>query len=1070
MELACSMDFLLADAGFSVSNACMRAIPHLSYVRLSQFSILLGLCQLAAVHAETVTLQGRPFQVLDGYQLEVAVAPELTLRPIVVDLDTSGNLYVAESSGTNAPVATQLDNKPHSILKLSDSNGDGTYDRRTVFADEMMFPEGAMWHDGSLYVSAPPQIWKLTDSDSDGVADRREIWFDAKTLTGCANDLHGPYLGPDGWIYWCKGAFAEQTYERPGRKPLVSRAAHIFRRRPEGGPVEAVMTGGMDNPVEVAFSSAGERFFTTTFFQHPANGRRDGLVHAVYGGVYGKPHGVLDRHPRTGDLMPVMTHLGAAAPSGLARVESHALGLSGHLVSACFNLHNVQTHRLIASGATFKTQDQVLVESDDIDFHPTDVIEDADGSLLIVDTGGWYKLCCPTSQLHKPDALGNIYRLTKRGRHSVNVADARGSGIAWQTAKTSYLAELLGDARPTVRQRAIDELSRRGTAAIETLEQVLVASQQTQNGGVVATVHESERGLGALWAACRIEHDSARKLIRDALDHPDDSIQQAALHAVSVWRDDRAKQDVEAIIQQNTNPATLRAAAEALGRIGNAESVRHLLAALGSDHVSDRVLEHSLIYAAIEIGEPAPLIAALRNPSRNIQYGALTAIVALPDVVLPVGEVRRLLTSEGSDGSKAEKIALLAAQLVNATPQHGEAFAAAIRTRKHNQSTARLAGSMAAIPAVRDLVSTWFSDETMDEEFLTLLVSELPAQALSPPQDASWSSLLLELLDREYDHAAETMLRRTMENNVSLTFDVMDRLAKIAASPASQSAMRLIAARQLRSLDSPTFEFVLQQLGPEASVELRSEAAVTIANTTLTSDQLFALADAQQNVGPLELSQTLDVFQKQTEPELGRRLFVALAKNPAARGIPARRLQQLAQPFGADIVSLAKPLWEANEVTDEEKRLHLEELLANLPSGEIHRGHEVFHSKAAACFACHALGYRGGRVGPDLSRIGRVRTRQDLLEAIIYPSASLVRSYEPFLVVTKDGVQHTGILADQAADRIVLQCNATERNVLHRDEIDSIVPSSVSIMPAGIDKQLSRQQLADLMAFLESRK
>ncbi len=91
----------------------------------------------------------------------------------------------------------------------------------TVFADKMMFPEGTMWHDGSLYVAAPPSIWKLTDTDGDGVADQRVEWFQGKTLTGCANDLHGPYLGPDGWIYWCKGAFAEQTYERPGKPPFV---------------------------------------------------------------------------------------------------------------------------------------------------------------------------------------------------------------------------------------------------------------------------------------------------------------------------------------------------------------------------------------------------------------------------------------------------------------------------------------------------------------------------------------------------------------------------------------------------------------------------------------------------------------------------------------------------------------------------------------------------------------------------------------------------------------------------------------------------------------------------------
>src|SRR5262245_63079160 len=132
-----------------------------------------------------------------------------------------------------------------------------------------MFPEGCMWLNGSLYVAAPPHIWKFTDTDDDGVADKEEIWFDGKTLTGCANDLHGPYRGPDGWIYWCKGAFAPQVYERPGKVPLKTRAAHIFRRRPEGGPVEIVMTGGMDNPVDLVFTPGGERIFTTTFRSSP---------------------------------------------------------------------------------------------------------------------------------------------------------------------------------------------------------------------------------------------------------------------------------------------------------------------------------------------------------------------------------------------------------------------------------------------------------------------------------------------------------------------------------------------------------------------------------------------------------------------------------------------------------------------------------------------------------------------------------------------------------------------------------------------------------------------------------
>src|SRR5881409_2457433 len=198
-----------------------------------------------------VKLNGHTFTLPAGFEIELAAGPPLVDRPITADFDEQGRLYVSDSSGSNENVQEQLKKRPHRILRLEDTDGDGKYDKRTVFADKMMFPEGTMWYDGSLYVAAPPSIWKLTDTDGDGVADERTEWHQGKTVTGCANDLHGPYLGPDGWIYWCKGAFAEQSYPLVNGRTIKSRGAHIFRKRPDGSGLEAVMTGGMDNPVEV---------------------------------------------------------------------------------------------------------------------------------------------------------------------------------------------------------------------------------------------------------------------------------------------------------------------------------------------------------------------------------------------------------------------------------------------------------------------------------------------------------------------------------------------------------------------------------------------------------------------------------------------------------------------------------------------------------------------------------------------------------------------------------------------------------------------------------------------------
>ena len=389
-----------------------------------------------------IKLNGHLFTLPEGFTIELAASSPEVERPIVAAFDEMGRLYVCDSSGSNENVTEQVKKKPHRIVRLEDTDGDGRFDKSTVFVSNVMFPEGAMWLNGSLYVSAPPQILKFTDTDDDGKADKEEVWFDGKTLTGCANDLHGPYLGPDGWIYWCKGAFAKQVHALPNGKKLSTRAAHIFRAKPDGSNLEPVMTGGMDNPVDVVFTPGGERIFSTTFFQHPGNGKRDGLVHAVYGGVYGKDHDPVYEHPWTSpSLMPVLTHLGPAAPCGLHRYESDQFGkdYANNIFCCQFNMRKVSRHVLAPSGSTFVTKDSDFVVSDNLDFHPTDVIEDADGSLLIVDTGGWYKLCCPTSQLVKPDIKGAIYRVKKTDAHRIE--DPRGLKIDWKSANKRGVVE-----------------------------------------------------------------------------------------------------------------------------------------------------------------------------------------------------------------------------------------------------------------------------------------------------------------------------------------------------------------------------------------------------------------------------------------------------------------------------------------------------------------------------------------------------------------------------------------------------------------------------------------------------
>ena len=999
---------------------------------------------------------GLELTVPPGFEIERVAGPPIVKRPIVADFDEQGRLYVADSSGSNDKVEVQLAEKPHRIVRLEDTNGDGRFDTSVVFADRMMFPEGAMWLDGSLYVAAPPSIWKLTDTDGDGVADRREEWFQGKTLTGCANDLHGPYLGPDGWIYWAKGAFAQQTYERPGRTPLVTRAAHIFRRRPGGTLVEPVMTGGMDNPVDVAFTPSGERILTATFLEHPQLGRRDALIHAIYGGVYGKPHAVIDGHPRTGDLMPPLTHFGPAAPAGLTRYASRVFGDGYHdnFFAALFNLHKVTRHALEPDGATFKSRDSDFVVSPSLDFHPTDVVEDADGSLLVIDTGAWYKLCCPTSQLAKPEVLGAIYRVRRKGAPAVK--DARGLALAWSTMTPSNLAALLDDARPAVRSRAIEQLARGGAG--------ILAETATQSASVDAR-------RNAVWALTRIPGEEARAAVRRALADRDDGVRQAALHSAAVWRDAGALPGaIDAL--KSGRPAVQRAAAEALGRLGDSRAIADLLTASAAP--LDRVLEHSVTFALIEIADPAATALGLRAASSRTRRAALIALDQMeggelkPDAVTPwldAGDETMRETAWWIAGHHPEWGAALAryfqAHLSGATDGATE--------RETLQRRLAQFGDTAAIQSLlADAVQGGGSKETRAVALGAMALTRVKSL---PPV---WGAALVRALsdrDAEVVRRAVAVVRAVPPAEADAS-TLTAALLRVARDNTASDGVRLdalaVAQSSLPDMSQELFDFARVSLDPARPAAVRLGACAVLEKARLNPPQLLALTEVMTTAGPLELPRLIAAFDNGSEEALGRAMLAAVRASKARSSVRAGTLRPHLAKYPEAVQREGEALLASLDADSAQQARRLDELLAGLTAGDIRRGQLVFNSPKAACLSCHAIGYLGGKLGPDLTRIGQIRSERDLLEAVVYPSASFARSYEPVVITTSAGRVHSGLLRSERPDEVVLATSANEEIRIPRQDIDEIEPGTASIMPSGLAEQLTRQELADLIAFLKA--
>jgi glucose/arabinose dehydrogenase len=328
------------------------------------------------------------FQAPPGFVVERVAGPPLVRYPLFAELDDRGRLFVAEGTGANLSAEELRARKLGRITLLEDRDGDGTFDTSRVFADGLVFPQGVLWHDGAVYTASHPSLWKLEDPDDTGAATRRTELVTGFGFNGNGCDLHGPFLGPDGRLYWTDGRHGYMVRTRDG-ETLEGLAARIWRCRTDGREVERLCGGGFDNPVEVAFTPEGEPIGTMD------QGSGDCLLHYVEGGVYPMEHPCLEEFPRTGPLLGAVrqyTPVLPAALCGLTRYRSGAMGETyrDRLFSTHYMLHKVVRHDLTRDGTTFRAGDTDFLTTTAHDVRLTDVLEDADGSLLVVDMGAWF--------------------------------------------------------------------------------------------------------------------------------------------------------------------------------------------------------------------------------------------------------------------------------------------------------------------------------------------------------------------------------------------------------------------------------------------------------------------------------------------------------------------------------------------------------------------------------------------------------------------------------------------------------------------------------------------------------
>jgi putative heme-binding domain-containing protein len=633
---------------------------------------------------------------------------------------------------------------------------------------------------------------------------------------------------------------------------------------------------------------------------------------------------------------------------------------------------------------------------------------------------------------------------------------------------------------------AMNELVKRGDIAVPILQQLTTNS------------FENHHRLDAVWALTQIKSDVARQAIRSLVrpnpprnisrsdvvryDYDfDPPVVKAALHSIALHRDKLAFEALTNFVTWAPNDLR-RMAAEALGRIGDARAIPVLLKATAQPDFQARkslvslnpiepVLQHSITFALVEIGDARATALGLNSENELAQRAALIALDQMSGGNLQPDQVTPLLSS--SDVLLKQT----ASWIVSHHPDWGDALAGYLSKRLSgstaNDSDApelqRQLADFARHASVQNVLAAVTADNSAPQANRLITLRAMSA-ARPKETPTNWPPALAKVVassDLDVQREAVLAARNLNYHGVELTTALHALLAS-ENTPADIRLNAFAAIKGLGRLSRPAFEFLRSQLDSTNAVATRLLAAEVLGRPPLTPNEMNDLTKTARTAGPLELPKLLAIFHRATNEYVGLNLIDALKQSPSASSLRVEILRPNLTNFPAIVRQRADELLASIHTDTAQEKARINELLESCKNGDVRRGQALFNSPKAACSSCHAIGYLGGNVGPDLTRIGQIRNERDLLEALVYPNASFVRSYEPMIVTTKAGEEYSGVLRKDSAEEVVLATGPNIEQRIARSEIADMRPGSVSVMPSGLADQLKKEELADLLAFLKA--
>jgi putative membrane-bound dehydrogenase-like protein len=954
--------------------------------------------------------------VPEGFRVELVAAEPAIMNPVAMAFDDAGRLYVTESF--EYPRRSPGPGRDR-IKLLEDTDGDGTFDSVKIFAEGLNIPSGIAVGHGGVWVANAPDILFLKDTDGDDVADERQVIatgfgrFDTHELPNALT------WGPDGFLYGLNGVFNPGVVEQDGRK--IEFTVAMFRIDPVSHRFE-LFCEGTSNPWGIAFDAEGEAFVSACVIDH--------LWHLSESGYYHRQAGAYPPHTWKIESIVDYTHQ-MAAYCGIEYFDSPAYPAEyrnrlymGNIHGGCINVDSISR-----SGSTYRGQAQPdFLTANDVWFMPVAQKVGPDGCLYILD---WYdRYHCYQDANADPEGIdrghGRLYRVVHGERPAIEHRDLR-------AMSDSQLIELLQHANIFYRQRAAVILHERMSGHDE-------AGQQTHR---------------LLWE--RLRADPAKASIQHvalALSASPTSLAQVAElfqaagsdSRVAAWAIRAAGQQLRQIA---THGMTTQAGSDAVREIADS------LLLAGASHDDPRIR----LQTAIAIGKQ-PADSKYSPPAAELLVKILDG--GKDDGLLPrivwqnlhphvVANQTLLVDAIASGAASNPLLAALA-------PRVATRLLADVKPDLSGENDSR---TLRSVLHIADVLATEDADESAN--VLRAVLAKLKTGEIRP--NAARETLLAWSRATDSQGPAAIQLRAfagdpsatdrvtVMMGDEELPFD----LRRETLETASLIAPGSLAAAMNRWAG----EAVDQRPGAAAWRDALLDAVVSRGDAAAQR----ALLGRWQAL-PVGVRARVAGAMVQRESTANLLLGEIEKGNLQKDIIGPNQIRALAVIESDTIRQQVKSIWGTVRLEDAAHRQRIvgemTQYLLKDARGDAVKGLAVYDR---ICGQCHQLHGRGYEVGPEITRNGRSNFEQ-LVVSVFDPSLVIGEAYQSVTVLTSDGRALSGLVLERSAQRIVLKVQGGKTETVPLDEVDEIRQNVQSLMPEGVEEQMTKQEVADLFALL----